>query len=90
MASNHLYPGTQTRLASKINNTVAHMQSVVSELSEINAILAQIALDGAEALATETGHASADDASAEQALLASVAAELAACPFFQQTLARRG
>lgn len=89
-ASAHFYPSTQTRLAGEINNLVAHLKSYEASLGQINAILGQIALDGNAALAEKTGYANADDAVAERDLLASAAAELAASPFTQQLLSRRG
>lgn len=88
--SSHIYPGTTTRIAGEINNILQHMRAIDANLPQINAILAQCALDGEAALAEQTGYADAADAVAERALLTSLEAELAVSPFWQQALARRG
>jgi len=91
MASTHIYPVTQTRLAGEVTSLVRKMREIDKDLPQLKAILDQVAFgDDYQSLATETGYAGAPEAQTVYNLLTSLAVELKNSPFWNQTISRMG
>ncbi len=91
MASTHIYPSTQTRLAGQLNSLVSQMQAVHADAEKLKLIFDQIAAGGDyAALATELGYTSAADAETAYNLLGSALTDDINGAFFQQMISRMG
>ena len=92
MASTHIYPVTQTRLAGEVIALVRAMRDIDKDLPQLKAILDQIAFgDDYETLAAQLGYASAAEAQTVYNLLTSLNAELNnSSPFWKQVISRMG
>lgn len=91
MASSHIYPSTQTRLAGELNNLVRNMQTVQADAERLKLIFDQIALGGDwQALATELGYASTADAETAYNLLGSALNDDIKGAFYSQMTSRMG
>jgi len=91
MASTHIYPSTQTRLGGQLNALVANMQRVRNDATNLKLIADQIASGGDfEALATEFGYATAQEAETAYNLLGSVLNDDINGNFFTQVISRMG
>ena len=92
MASTHIYPSTQTRLAGEVIALVRSMRDIDKDLLQLKSILDQIAMGGDWAsLAAELGFAEAADAETAYNLLGSLNVELNnSSPFWKQVISRMG
>lgn len=91
MASTHVYPSTQTRLGGQLNALVANMQRVRNDATNLKLIADQIASgEDFEALATEFGYATAQEAETAYNLLGSVLNDDINGNFFTQVISRMG
>ena len=92
MASTHIYPSTQTRLAGELTSLVRKMREIDADLPQLKAILDQIAMGGDWAsLAAELGFTEATDAETAYNLIGSLVVEIEnSSPFWKQVISRMG
>ena len=92
MASTHIYPSTQTRLAGEVTAIVRKMREIDADLPQLKAILDQVAYgDDYVSLAAELGFAGEVDAQTAYNLLTSLNVELNnSSPFWKQVISRMG
>lgn len=91
MASNHIYPTTQSRLAGRLNSLVSQMASVRAEAEQLKRLADQIASGGDwQALADAFGYATPTEAETAYNLLGSALVDDLQGAFYTQMISRMG